>query len=130
MLRIRHTGGEKADKGNYWNFSTGDRVSLESEGMLPGDSSVSYYKANPVLILAAGPFLGLIYAAFLPFIGLAIVLKVALTKVFGRTADGMSRVSTFNWSPSEAYLAGRRRKKMKNDEAADKSSTASGEKKE
>ena len=113
MLRIRHNGGEKVSKGSYWNFSTGERVNISSEERLPGDGSVTYYKANPVMILAAGPVLGLLYAAFLPFIGIAIVLKLAVTKIFAGSLNEISRVSTFNWSPVASYLAGRRQKNKK-----------------
>jgi hypothetical protein len=114
MLRIRHTGGEKAEKGNYWNFETGERVMMSEAGKLPGNEKTVYYKANPIVILAAGPVLGLLYAAFLPFIGIAIVAKVAVQKLMGLmegSAEGLSRVSTFNWSPAKAYLASRRSKK-------------------
>ena len=113
MLRIRHNGGEKVSKGNYWNFSTGERVNISSEGRLPGDDSVTYYKANPVIILAAGPILGLLYAAFLPFIGIAIVMKLVVTKMFAKGLGEASKVSTFNWSPSASYLAGRKHKDKK-----------------
>lgn len=111
MLRIKYIGGETATKGNYWNFSNGDRISMEDRGVLPGSRTATYYKASPLFILVAGPVLGLIYAAFLPFIGFAIITKMVFTKLFGRTLEGLSRVATFNWSPSLAYLAGRRHKK-------------------
>lgn len=110
MLRIKHIGGEKVTRGNYWNFANGDRISMDSDGVLPGGRATTYYKANPLLILAVGPVLGLIYAAFLPFIGLAIVAKLALTKALGGTMESIATVSTFNWSPAASYLAGRRHK--------------------
>lgn len=110
MARLRHRGGETGRKGNYWNLTNGERVILRSEGQLPGDSSVAYYRINPVIILAAGPLLGLLYAAFLPFIGLVVVGKVLVTKMLGRSADEVSKVATFNWTPSESYLAGKQQK--------------------
>ncbi len=110
MLRIRHTGGETASKGNYWNFSNGNRISLDRSGVLPGDSATTYYKASPLIVLAAGPVLGLIYAAFLPFIGLAIIAKLVFKKIFGSALEGLSSVAIFNWSPARAYLAGRKSK--------------------
>lgn len=113
MLRIRHIGGEKAEKGNYWNFSTGERVTMSEAGRLPGDEETVYYKASPIAVLAAGPVLGLLYAVFLPFIGIAIIAWVAVAKVMGSSAEGLAHVATFNWSPSESYLAGRRSKKTK-----------------
>jgi hypothetical protein len=36
MLRIKNVGGERVRKGNYWNFSTGDRIHMEEAGTLPG----------------------------------------------------------------------------------------------
>jgi mannose/fructose/N-acetylgalactosamine-specific phosphotransferase system component IIC len=70
-----------------------------------------------VLVLTAGPVLGLVYAAFLPFIGIAMLLKVLVTKAFGGTLEGgaleSAKVATFNWSPSRAFLAGKRAKKAK-----------------
>ena len=111
MIQIRHIAGDRAGKGNYWNFSTGERITMSAEGSLPGQEDTVYYKANPFVILAAAPVLGLIYAVFLPFIGIAILLRVAVAKMLGGTAEGLSRVATFNWNPSAAYLAGRRHKK-------------------
>jgi len=111
MVQIRHIGGDRAGKGNYWNFSTGERITMSAEGVLPGSDDTVYYKANPFVILAVAPVLGLIFAAFLPFIGIAILLRVAVAKVMGGTAEGLARVATFNWNPSAAYLAGRKHKR-------------------
>ncbi|MGC2063441.1 MAG: hypothetical protein WA610_10720, partial [Thermodesulfovibrionales bacterium] len=85
MLRISHKGGEKVSKGNYWNITNGQRIIVRSEETLPGDGTATYYKASPVIILAAGPVLGLLYAAFLPFIGIAMVMQLLLTKIFAVT---------------------------------------------
>ena len=111
MLQIRHIGGDRAGKGSYWDFSTGERITMSEEGVLPGSEDTVYYKANPVVVLAAAPVLGLIYAMFLPFIGIAMLVRVAAAKLMGGTAEGLAKVATFNWSPSAAYLAGRRQKK-------------------
>lgn len=113
MLRIKHTGGEKAEKGSYWNFTTGQRVTMSEAGRLPGDEETVYLKANPIIVLAAAPALGLLYALFLPFIGIAIIARVLVAKAMGSSAERISSVATFNWSPSAAYLAGRRNKKAK-----------------
>jgi hypothetical protein len=113
MVKIMYKAGERASGGNYWNFSNGERICLSNESILPGDNGATYVKAHPVMILAAGPVLGLVYAAFLPFIGIAMLLKVVLTKVFGGSLEGATKVATFNWSPSRAFLAGKRAKKAK-----------------
>ena len=113
MAKIMYKAGEQAARGNYWNFSNGERIGLGSEGILPGDSGTTYVKAHPVMVLVAGPVLGLVYAAFLPFIGIAMLLKVMVTKAFGGALESGAKVATFNWSPSRAFLAGKRSKKAK-----------------
>jgi hypothetical protein len=124
MLK-RHRGGERVKGGSYWNFSTGERVTVETDGILPGNNSVTYFKAHPAAILLAGPILGLIYATFLPFIGIAVLLKVVMTKLFGGVMQGVSRLAIFNWRPSEVYLAGKKHKKEEKDKDAASNTNAS-----
>lgn len=111
MVRIINRSGETVGKGNYWNFATGDRVHMDVKGVLPGRPGDTYYKAPPAVILAVGPVLGLIYAVFLPFIGIAMLLKIAARKVFGGAVETAWKGATFSWKPSEAYLAGKKAKK-------------------
>jgi len=108
MLSIMNIGGDSVGIGNYWNFSTGDRVHIENEGILPGDKTQRYYKLHPAAILLAAPILGLAYAMFLPFIGLAMLAQVLSRKLFGGLASSAYRGAAFSWQPSEAYLAGKR----------------------
>lgn len=122
MFKAIYKAGERAKGGDYWNFSNGERVSLDNEGVLPGDSTTTYLKAHPVVILAAGPVLGLLYAAFLPFIGIAMLLKVAGAKVLGITGERFAAVTSFNWRPSESYLAGKHTRSAK-----DKDEKATGQ---
>lgn len=130
MLQIRHMAGDQVRKGNYWNFSNGERITMSTEGVLPGDESAVYYKASPLLILAAGPVLGLLYAAFLPFIGLAMLAGLVIAKLFGRSAEQISRIATFNWNPAESYLAGRRQKKGEKKDTRSGTDDMSGKMKE
>lgn len=61
------SGGTKAKKGSYWNFTTGERVRLEAEGTLPGDKKDVYLRIpSGILLFFVAPFLGLAYALFLP----------------------------------------------------------------
>ena len=76
MLRLKHIGGERVKGGNYWNFSTGERVTIDAGGILPGGSSTTYYSAHPAIILLAGPVLGLAYAVFLPLSGLQLLCRL------------------------------------------------------
>src|SRR5512135_478011 len=115
MLSITNIGGDSVGTGNYWNFSTGDRVHMEKEGILPGDKAQRYYKLHPAAILFAAPVLGLVYAVFLPFIGLAMSASVLFKKLFGGLAQSAYRGAAFSWQPSEAYLAGKRRSNRKDE---------------
>jgi hypothetical protein len=115
MLRITNIGGDSVGMGNYWNFATGNRVHIEEAGILPGDRTQRYYKAHPAAILIAAPVLGLAYAVFLPFIGLAMLASVLLKKLFGGLAASAYRGAAFSWQPSEAYLAGKRRSARKSE---------------
>jgi hypothetical protein len=113
MLRIKNIGGERVRKGNYWNFSTGDRVHMEEAGTLPGDETQRYYRVPPIVILIAGPILGLLYFLFLPFIGVAVFAAVLFKKLSGRLARSAHRGAAFSWKPSEAYLARKKHKAKK-----------------
>ena len=108
MVGLKKIGGEAVGTGTYWNFSSGERVNIEGSGVLPGDASQSYYKFRPAVILLAGPILGLAYAVFLPFIGIAMFVTVLSKKVFGGTLHTAQKGASFSWKPSEAYLAGKK----------------------
>lgn len=112
----KYKGGEKAGKGTYWNFSNGHRVNMETEGILPGDEKATYRKLSPVGILLLGPILGLVYAAFLPFIGIAMLLKLLGQRLLGGVFGMAGSSVSFRWRPQEAYLSGK--KKSKNTEKA------------
>lgn len=113
MFGLKKIGGQKVREGNYWNFSTGDRVHIEKEGVLPGGEDATYYKFPPVVMLLAAPVMGLVYAVFLPFIGIAMLLMVLSGKLFGGAVAGLWKGASFSWKPSEAYLAGRKKKEGK-----------------
>jgi hypothetical protein len=115
MLKLKNIGGETVGKGNYWNFSTGERVQIEDRGVLPGNSFDSYFRVPPIVVLMAGPVLGLAYAVFLPFIGIAMLVAVITKKLFGGAVRTAWKGAAFSWKPSEAYLAGRKRKPGKPD---------------
>ena len=111
MFKLNYTGGERVSAGDYWNFVSGDRVHLDGEAVLPGIVETSYVKLPPVVLFFGAPILGLIYALFLPFIGIALLLTVLARKLFGETVEGLWKVATFGWRPSEAYLLGRKHDK-------------------
>ncbi len=104
-------GGHKVAAGTYWNMMNGERIDMDHEGVLPGDRNTMYVKAPSAVMLAVGPVLGLIFAVFLPFIGIAMAVSLAGKKVVEGLASAAAGSVSFGWRPIEAYLAGRKRKK-------------------
>jgi len=104
-------GGHRVAAGTYWNMRNGERIDMEQEGVLPGDGNTMYVKAPSAVMLAAGPVLGLIFAVFLPFIGIAMAVSLAGKKIVEGLASAAAGSVSFGWRPIEAYLAGRKRKK-------------------
>jgi hypothetical protein len=117
---LRHKGGHKVGKGTYWNFSTGERVDIADEGVLPGNGKIVYYRLPASGILIMGPVIGLIYAAFLPFIGIAMAVKLVAQKVAGMALAPVRSGASFGWRPSESYLAGTKKKGNSSPEEAGK----------
>ena len=113
---LKHNGGEIVGKGTYWNLSNGERIDIISEGTLPGDRSRTFYRMPAAAIIVAAPVLGLIYAAFLPFIGIAMLVKLVAQKAGGGVLEMVQGSASFGFRPSESYLSGK--KKGKKDEAS------------
>jgi hypothetical protein len=113
MLAIKKTGGEAVASGYYWNFSNGERVHFSERGVLPGRADETYHMVPPAAVLVAGPVLGLAYAVFLPFIGIAMLLSLAARKLFGGLLQSAYRGAAFSWKPSEAYLVGKKGRSRK-----------------
>jgi len=113
---LKHTGGERVGKGTYWNLGNGERVDIQEEGTLPGNGKKTYYRMPAAAIIVAAPVMGLLYAAFLPFIGIAMLVKLVGQKIGGGVLEAVQGSATFGFRPSESYLAGK--KKTKKDEAS------------
>jgi len=105
-------GGHTVAAGTYWNLANGERLDLNEEGMLPGNDAEWYIKASGIAVIAAGPVLGLIFAVFLPFIGIVMTLHLAGKRFMEGLADAAAGSMSFGWRPEEAYLAGRRKRNM------------------
>jgi hypothetical protein len=56
------------------------------------------------------------YAAFLPFIGIVMVVKLVAQKIGGGVMETVHGSASFGFRPSESYLSGK--KKGKKDEAS------------
>lgn len=108
-------GGQIGAAGTYWNMVNGERVDLAEAGRLPGDERTRYIKAPAILALVAGPALGLVFAVFLPFIGIAMALMLLGGKIVDGLVSAATGAVTFGWRPIESYLTGRRKKKSSRD---------------
>jgi hypothetical protein len=113
---LRHNGGDRVGKGTYWNLANGERVDIKDEGTLPGEAKKTYYKMPAAAIIVVAPVLGLLYAAFLPFIGIAMLVKLVAQKIGGGVMETVQGSASFGFRPSESYLSGK--KKGKKDEAS------------
>ena len=122
---LRHSGGEMVGKGTYWNLGNGERIDIAEQGTLPGGSDRSFYRMPAAAVLVAAPVLGLLYAAFLPFIGIAMLAKLVAQKIGGSVLETVPSSASFGWRPSESYLSGRRSRARK-DEASKNSEEKKG----
>ena len=115
---LKHNGGERVGKGTYWNLGNGERVDIQEEGVLPGNEKKTYYRMPAAAIVVAAPALGLLYAAFLPFIGIAMLVKLVGQKAGGGVMEMVHGSASFGFRPSESYLAGKK-KSGKKDEVSE-----------
>jgi hypothetical protein len=114
---LKFHGEDRVGKGTYWNLTNGERVDIIDEGILPGTGKKAFYRMPAAAIIVAAPVIGLAYAAFLPFIGIAMLLKLVGQKIGSGARDAVLGKAHFGWRPSESYLAGKKRKADKGNEA-------------
>ncbi|HTG01344.1 MAG TPA: hypothetical protein VK654_12265 [Nitrospirota bacterium] len=118
-------GEQKAGPGTYWNMNTGERVELEKDDVLPGDSATGFIKAPSSVMLLSGPLLGVMYAMFLPLVGIIMTISFLAKKIAGigkragqRIADAAGKSAFFGWRPLHAFFISKRKGgKRKKDEA-------------
>ncbi len=100
----RYHGGETVGAGAYFNATELSFKVLSDDGVLPGSAADEYRTVPTVALLVVGPVLGLAYAIFLPFIGLAMVTWAALEKA-GQALAAVARVVRPAWQPAMSFLA-------------------------
>jgi len=118
---LRYKAGSKVGKGTYWNFANGERIDVTDEGVLPGGKRTVYFRLPATGIIVLGPIMGLLYAAFLPFIGIAMLVKVVLQKAASMVFSSARNSASFGWRPSESYLAGQKKKEGLSDKESKES---------
>ena len=106
---MRHyRGTEKVEPGLYFNLRQLAFKSIDDEGPLPGTKDDVYRRVPMLALLVVGPFLGLAYVIFLPFIGFAMVawlLGVKAGHLAAGAARGAVRALRPGWEPSMAFLS-------------------------
>jgi len=109
-MNMLNKGGHMVKAGTYWNMANGNRVQMEQEGALPGSGTTRYIKAPVAVMLMAAPVIGLLFAVFLPFVGIAMTIGLVSKKLAEGVVSAAAGSMSFGWRPIEAYLAGKRRK--------------------
>lgn len=109
----KHKGGETVPAGTYWNVKSGNLVEMSRAGVLPKDGEAIYYRipfAAAFLLVIA---LGGLYVVFFPLLIIGASAYVAVVRVLGGVGWQIRRAVSFGWRPTEAYLAGKKRRAKK-----------------
>ncbi len=76
---------------------------------------LAYYEekntGKGIASLLLGPILGLVYVITLPFIAIATIVTLIGKKALSGILGIARNLVSFGWRPSEAYLAGKKKKK-------------------
>ena len=108
---LSYKTGHRVGKGTYWDLSNGQRIDVEQEGLLSGETSATYFRIPASMMLLAGPVIGLFYVLCLPFIGIATIATLAIGKVVSGVLSLIGKSLSFGWRPREAYLSGKKKSK-------------------
>lgn len=106
----RHHGGEQVEAGFYLNLDTWEVATLSGEGgTLPGGRDARFQRVPTLALLVFAPLMGALYAIFLPFIGIAMVLQYLAGRAwrFGReAAHAVVAALAPSWHPVTAHFSG------------------------
>lgn len=81
---LKFNGGDVVKAGFYWNLAEWDATVVPREGgPLPGEADAKYVRLPLLVVLPLAPMMGAVYAFFLPFIGIAMVIT-SLVRWAGR----------------------------------------------
>ncbi len=105
-----YNGGVRVAQGTYWDLTKGTRIDAIQDSILPGTADKIYIKASVAIMLLVSPMLGLLFAVFLPFIGIAMAIGMFVRLMLGRTVHALAGSTSFSWKPAESYFSGRQKK--------------------
>ena len=104
----QYPGGEEASPGLYFQWRKLSFHTLDEGERLPGSMTDEYIPVPWFVLLVVGPFLGLAYLVFLPFVGIAMVawlLASKLGELVATAARALPRVLRPGWEPAMAFLS-------------------------
>jgi len=104
-----YKSGARVKPGTYWDIKQGERIDMTLDAVLPGAGDRLYIKASAATMVMAAPVVGLLFAVFLPFIGIAMAIGLFLRRVLDGAGNVMAKSRPFEWKPLEAYLSGRKK---------------------
>lgn len=108
----QYQGGQWAKGGTYWDFRTGEFITVpEKGGELPVGGEKRYIRAPLGLVIAAGPFVGLLYVIFLPLLGIAGLTIFLAQRIAQRVKvmwQPMSHAIAIIWPPRMAFRRGKK----------------------
>jgi hypothetical protein len=86
-------------------------VGAGESAILPGDRGSVYYRIPIALLIPLGAFLGGLYVLLLPLVSIATAVSALGRRMLGCVLFQGRRSVSFGWRPTEAYLAGRKGRK-------------------
>ena len=117
-------GGAAVKGGYYLSKSHWEIFPIQRDGeRLPGPVAEHYVKLPTAAVFLLMPVLGGLMVVFLPFIGLYLTAKAALSPLVGmfrRSAQDLAATVTPGWQPGEAHFTGKRPEEKANDKAPSK----------
>ncbi len=123
-----YKGGQEVGKGTYWEPDNGTKISMNGKGTLPGSGKEWYFKLPesyfliPVLLLGLALSMAFPYGAgllvFFCLIALSGALYAAGSASLRLLKEMLGRTATFSYSPTTAYMAGKKTKKAGKEESS------------
>lgn len=115
----RFQGGQSVARGTYWNLKFGGLVEMKEEGFLPGSYDTRYYRIPFILIPFLALALGGLYVICLPVLMITMAVYLLGMRIFGGVLTQARRSVSFGWRPTEAYLAGKKKKVENGDQPSE-----------
>jgi hypothetical protein len=109
----KYSGGRRVGEGTYCNVKTGSVVGVRTTDVLPGDDRSTYYRIPIGILFPLGIVLGGFYIVVLPVLITVTAVYLLGLRIAGGLLGQVRRSVTFGWRPSEAYLAGKKKREKK-----------------